>query len=149
MHPPGFSEPRPQVHSVGNKFLKQQKFNGTGQRRSQLHQADHGKKKFGFNRDHTGNGNNKKSSMELDAGNIAKEKKRPYVWKYTPQEIQQWRGARRQNYPTKLDFEKNLKENASDCNLDEEATVRRQQFMEVFEKQASYRSSFTLFIQCR
>ncbi|WZZ30952.1 hypothetical protein YC2023_014353 [Brassica napus] len=107
IHPPGFSEPRPQ--------------------RSQLHQADNAKKKFGFNKDHMGKGNNKKISTGLDgsdADNIDKEKKRrrPYVWTYTPKEIQQWRVARRKNYPTKLNFEK---ENVSDCYLDKEAKMRR------------------------
>ncbi|KAH0895912.1 hypothetical protein HID58_045480 [Brassica napus] len=94
-YPPGFSEPRPQsVGSVNNnvtsnskgndfrnKFTKQQKFKGTGQgfQRSQLHQADHVKKKFGFSKDHLSKGNNKKISTGLDgsdADNIAKEKKR-------------------------------------------------------------------------
>ncbi|KAG5408659.1 hypothetical protein IGI04_004978 [Brassica rapa subsp. trilocularis] len=73
MHPPGFSEPRPQVQSVGNvnntnvtsnskvndfgnKYTKQQKFKGTGQgfQKSHLHQADNPKKKFGFNKDQIG-----------------------------------------------------------------------------------------------
>ncbi|KAJ4910671.1 Nuclear fragile X mental retardation-interacting protein 1 [Raphanus sativus] len=91
--------------------------NGQGFQRSQLHQADNPKKKFGLNKDHTGNGNNKRMSTELDdAGNIAK----------------QWRGARRKNYPTKSNAEKN----ASDCNLDEEAKMRCQQHREVLAKQA-------------
>ncbi|KAF2563251.1 hypothetical protein F2Q70_00014475 [Brassica cretica] len=64
-----------------NKFTKQQKFKGTGQefQRSQLHQADHVKKKFGFSKDHLSKGNNKKISTGLDgsdADNIAKGKKR-------------------------------------------------------------------------
>ncbi|XP_056848484.1 uncharacterized protein LOC108834988 isoform X2 [Raphanus sativus] len=40
--------------------------NGQGFQRSQLHQADNPKKKFGLNKDHTGNGNNKRMSTELD-----------------------------------------------------------------------------------
>ncbi|CAN7037975.1 unnamed protein product, partial [Brassica rapa subsp. trilocularis] len=147
MHPPGFSEPRPQVQSVGNvnntnvtsnskvndfgnKYTKQQKFKGTGQgfQKSHLHQADNPKKKFGFNKDQIGK-RLKKMATELDgsdADNIAKEKKRrSYVWTYTPKEINQWRGARRKNYPTKLNFEKNVKENASGYYHDKEAKMGR------------------------
>ncbi|CDY53243.1 BnaA02g04110D, partial [Brassica napus] len=138
MHPPGFLEPRPQVQSVGNvnntnvtsnskvndfgnKYTKQQKFKGTGQgfQKSQLHQADNPKKKFGFNKDQIGIGNKKKIATgldESDTGNIAMEKnRRPYVWKYTPKEIQQWQGARRKNYPTKLNVEKLFAECKGKC----------------------------------
>ncbi|XP_023636457.1 uncharacterized protein LOC17882946 isoform X2 [Capsella rubella] len=151
LRPPGFSEPRPQ--SVGNvdntngfgpkndfrnKFSKHQKFKGPGQgfQRSQLHQADNGKRKSGFNKDHRGKGNYNKMKSGLngsDAVDMAKEKKRSFALIYTPKEIKQWRDARRKNYPTKL---KKLKKNASDSILDEEATLRRQQLQEVLAKQA-------------
>ncbi|KAF2562357.1 hypothetical protein F2Q70_00014478 [Brassica cretica] len=119
IHPPGFSEPRPQVTLVVSSLYS------CSFQRSQLHQADNAKKKFGFNKDHMGKGywNKKKISTGLDgsdADNIDKEKKRrrPYVWTYTPKEIQQWRGAR-------LSYLQNVKENVSDCYLDKEAKMRR------------------------
>ncbi|CAN6848402.1 unnamed protein product [Brassica oleracea] len=88
IHPPGFSEPRPQVTLVAFFYfsvicLLQSWFicilSSCSFQRSQLHQADNAKKKFGFNKDHMGKGNNKKISTGLDgsdADNIDKEKKR-------------------------------------------------------------------------
>ncbi|CAD5332050.1 unnamed protein product [Arabidopsis thaliana] len=152
--PPGFSEPRPQGQSVDNtngsgpngndfrnKFPKHQNFKGPGQgfQRPQLHQADNGKRKSGFNKDHRGKGNNNKMKTGLDGsdtGNIAKEKKRSYALMYTPREVQQWREARRKNYPTKFLVEKKVKKNVSASILDEEAKMRRQQLREVLAKQA-------------
>ncbi|CAN8300486.1 unnamed protein product [Cochlearia groenlandica] len=156
--PPGFSEPRPQGQSVEivnnnngsgfkgddfrNKFTKQQNFKGPRQgfQRCQSHQGDNAKKKFGFNKDHRGKGNYNKMTTGFDGadvGNIAKEKKRSsYALIYTPKEVQQWREARRKNYPTKQVVEKNAKKNVSDSILDEEAKMRRQQLREVLAKQA-------------
>jgi cleavage and polyadenylation specificity factor subunit 4 len=45
---------------------------------------------------------------------------------YTPREVQQWREARRKNYPTKFLVEKKVKKNVSASILDEEAKMRRQ-----------------------
>ncbi|KAG7555701.1 Nuclear fragile X mental retardation-interacting protein 1 conserved domain [Arabidopsis suecica] len=152
--PPGFSEPRPQGQSVGivdntngsgpngndfrNKFTK---FKGPGQgfQRPQLHQADNGKRKSGFNKDHRGKGNYNKMKNGLDgsdAGNIAKEKKRSYALMYTPKDVHQWREARRKNFPTRLNVEKKVKKYVSASILDEEAKMRRQQLREVLAKQA-------------
>ncbi|ESQ41845.1 hypothetical protein EUTSA_v10013325mg [Eutrema salsugineum] len=156
LHPPGFPEPRPQPvgninntngsNSKGNDFrnkcTKQQKFKGSGQgfQRSQLHQADNAKKKFGFNKDHMGKGNYNKMATGLDgsdSGRIAKEKKRiSSAMFYTSKEIQQWREARRKNWPTKLNAQKKSKKNVSDCILDDEAKRRREQLREVLAKQA-------------
>ncbi|KAF8094589.1 hypothetical protein N665_0359s0030 [Sinapis alba] len=151
--PPGFSEPRPQVQSVGNvnntnssnsngndfrnNFTKQQRFNGPGQG-SQSYQGGNAKKKFGFNKGHKGKGNYNKMATGLDgsdASDIAKEKKRPYIPNYTPKEIQQWRQARRKNFPTNLNVEKKVKKNDANCSLDDEAKLRRQQLREVLAKQ--------------
>ncbi|XP_010454085.1 PREDICTED: GATA zinc finger domain-containing protein 14-like isoform X2 [Camelina sativa] len=156
LQPPGFSEPRPLTGGIvdnntngsgskgndfRNKFTKHQKFNGPGQgfQRSQLHQADNGKRKSGFNKDHRGKGNYNKMTTGFngsDAGNIANEKKRSFALVYTPKEIKQWRESRRKNYPTKLNVAKKVKKNVSESILDEEAKMRRQQLQEVLAKQA-------------
>ncbi|VVB15058.1 unnamed protein product [Arabis nemorensis] len=113
--PPGFAPPRPQLkgqsggivnnnngsnsngNDFRNKFTKHQKFKGTGQgfQRSQSHQANNAKKKFGFNKDRMGKGSYNKMASGLD-GNIAKEKIRirSYALLYTKKEIQQWRESR-------------------------------------------------------
>ncbi|KAJ0243794.1 NUFIP protein [Hirschfeldia incana] len=148
--PPGFSQtPRPQVQSVGNvnnnfnsrgndfnnKFTKQQNFRGPPSQGSQPYQGDNAKKKFGFNKGQKGKKNNKKMVPRVygsDAG-IAEETKRPYIPNYPPKEVQQWRQARRKNFPTKLNVEKKIKKN--DCSLDDEAKLRRQQLREVLAKQ--------------
>ncbi|XP_018445063.1 uncharacterized protein LOC108816986 isoform X2 [Raphanus sativus] len=150
--PPGFSEARPQVQSVGNvnntnnfnprgsdsrnSFTKQQNFRGPGQG-SQSYQGDNAKKKFGFNKAHKGKGKNNKMAPRIygsDAG-IAEDTKRPYIPNYPPKEVQQWRQARRKNFPTKLNVEKKIKKNDSNSGLDDEAKLRRQQLREVLAKQ--------------
>ncbi|EFH48075.1 hypothetical protein ARALYDRAFT_488722, partial [Arabidopsis lyrata subsp. lyrata] len=154
LRPPGFSEPRPQVgiddrtngsgsngNDFRNKFTKHQNFKGPGQgfQRPQLHQADNGKRKSGFNKDHRGKGNYNKMKNGLDgsdADNIAKEKRRSYALMYTPKDVNQWREARRKNFPTRLNVEKKVKKNVSASILDEEAKMRRQQLREVLAKQA-------------
>ncbi|KFK26082.1 hypothetical protein AALP_AA8G200500 [Arabis alpina] len=123
-------------NGVRNKFTKHQKFKGHGQvfQRSQ-HQPNNAKKKC--NKDQMGKGNDNKMATGLDdAGNIAKEKKRSYGFFYTPKEIKQWREARRKHFPTKLSAEKKAKKNISECTVDEEAIMRRQQLQEVLAKQA-------------
>jgi cleavage and polyadenylation specificity factor subunit 4 len=76
---------------------------------------------------YTGNNNKMKTGLDgSDTGNIAKEKKRSYALMYTPREVQQWREARRKNYPTKFLVEKKVKKNVSASILDEEAKMRRQ-----------------------
>lgn len=150
--PPGFPEPRPQVqssvgnvnntnnfNSKGNDFrnnTKQQNFRGPGQG-SQSYQGNNANKKIGFNKNNKGKGKNKKMAPRLfgsDAGN-AEETKRPYIPNYPPKEVQQWRQARRKNFPTKLNVEKKVKKNDSNGSLDDEAKLRRQQLREVLAKQ--------------
>ncbi|CAH8330045.1 unnamed protein product [Eruca vesicaria subsp. sativa] len=148
--PPGFSEPRPQVQSIGNvnnsnskgnnfrnNFTNQQRFKGSGQG-SQPYQGNNANKKFGFNKNHKGKGKNNKMPTRVygsDAGNVDEETKRVYIPNYPPKEVQQWRQARRKNFPTKLNVEKKVKKSDSSGSLDDEAKLRRQQLREVLAKQ--------------
>ncbi|KAI3448732.1 hypothetical protein Pfo_005397 [Paulownia fortunei] len=112
----------------------------------QFHHRQNAQGNFKFNNENRGKGNKNNGVKNFNLSNPCKQihvgKKRSLVLNYTEQEIQQWREARRKNYPSNANMEKTLllqklKENPTQPEVtDAVAKIRRQQLKEILAKQA-------------
>ncbi|XP_051124581.1 uncharacterized protein LOC127246949 isoform X2 [Andrographis paniculata] len=94
-----------------------------------------------FNDEYQGKGNRNNGQKNFPTSTSSEKsqegKKRSLVLNYTEQEIRQWREQRRNNYPSKANIEKKLKENSIQPEITDEAVkMRRQQLKEILAKQA-------------
>ncbi|KAJ7982033.1 Nuclear fragile X mental retardation-interacting protein 1, conserved domain protein [Quillaja saponaria] len=109
-----------------------------GSQKSKLQNTNNAKRNFGFPKEHKGKGLSNGRAGKLgpvNSSNQAKELKRSSSVIYTKQEVQQWREARRKNYPSKANSEKRNKK-LEDYEVDKEAKLRREQLKEILAKQA-------------
>lgn len=107
-----------------------------GSQKSQFHHMKNEKRKFGFPNEQKGKGFSNERTGKFgpaNSTNQAREWKRPLSLNYTEQEIQQWREARRKNYPSNDNINKKL---ADSERSDREAKLRKVQLKEILAKQA-------------
>ncbi|KAI0519425.1 hypothetical protein KFK09_006872 [Dendrobium nobile] len=76
----------------------------------------------------------KNTNFSASSDSTSTMRKRPLSVVYSESEIQQWREARKKNFPTRTNIEKKL--SPSKEEIDSRAKVRRQQLKEVLAKQA-------------
>ncbi|XP_022134245.1 uncharacterized protein LOC111006547 isoform X2 [Momordica charantia] len=111
-----------------------------GFQKNQIHHMKNEKKKFGFPGGQKGKGfhNDRRNKFGgACSTDQVKDQKRSLSPVYTEQEIQQWREARRKNYPSSTNIWKKLTEKQADCTLvDKEAHLLRQELKEILAKQA-------------
>lgn len=111
-----------------------------GFQKSQFHHMKNAKRTFGSPNEHKGKGFGKERAGKFgqaNSNNQAREQKRSLSLTYTEKEIQQWREARRKNFPSKDIIEKKQTEKLADAEaIDREAKLRRAQLKEILAKQA-------------
>ncbi|XP_054816739.1 uncharacterized protein LOC129316372 isoform X2 [Prosopis cineraria] len=105
--------------------------------KSKFHDINEGKKKFGAPKEHWHKGfnNEKAGNSGANYKKQNKELKRSLSMIYTDQEIQQWREARRKNYPTKDSIQKKQGEQQNDLKVIDREVFRRE-LKEILAKQA-------------
>ncbi|XP_028799549.1 uncharacterized protein LOC114754902 [Neltuma alba] len=108
-----------------------------GFQKSKFHDINKGKKKFGTPKEHRPKGfnNEKVGNSGSNYKEQNKELKRSLSVIYTDQEIQQWREARKKNYPTKGNIQKKQKEQQSALKVTDREVFRRE-LKEILAKQA-------------
>ncbi|KAH0465272.1 hypothetical protein IEQ34_005375 [Dendrobium chrysotoxum] len=117
------------------------KFNDQGKRKIQKSQSYNSRNTWQKERPFTRNnqrGHRKRkekiTNFSESSDNTSTMRKRPLSVAYSESEIQQWREARKKNFPTRTNIEKKLSPSKED--IDSCAKVRRQQLKEVLAKQA-------------
>ncbi|KAF5946127.1 hypothetical protein HYC85_016355 [Camellia sinensis] len=109
--------------------------------KSQFHNMPNAKGKSRFHNKYGGTGykNDGSRTCKLaDSTNQTRVEHKGFIsLNYTEQEIQQWREARKKNYPSKFNIEKKLAEKLTEPEVtDRDAKLRREQLKEVLAKQA-------------
>ncbi|XP_011091989.1 uncharacterized protein LOC105172298 [Sesamum indicum] len=113
---------------------------GFNKRQFNQRQNAHGNRNLKFNNENRAKGNKNNEVKNFNFSNsfeqIQAGKRRSLVVNYTEEEIQQWREARRKNYPSNANMER-LKQNPTQTDVTHTVSkMRRQQLKEVLAKQA-------------
>ncbi|KAG6680529.1 hypothetical protein I3842_13G047100 [Carya illinoinensis] len=129
-------------HSPNKKFTRNSKsgLSQVGSHKCQSHQMKNAKKRSGFPYEHRGKGLSNERSGQFgiaNSTNQVREPKRFLSWTYSKREVQQWREARKKNYPSKSNIEKKQAAKLSDSEgIDRDAKLRKVQLKEILAKQA-------------
>ncbi|KAI4333316.1 hypothetical protein L6164_018144 [Bauhinia variegata] len=121
-----------------NKNFKNKSIRG-GFQKSKFHNNNNGNRKFGFPKENRGkelrSGMAGNFGVNSEEQNSEPKRGRSLSVTYTEQEIQQWREARRKNYPTKINIQKKQNESLKESKVVDKEVLRKE-LKEILSKQA-------------